>query len=218
MSAEPDNEKIRVLLADDHPLVLDGVSACLATFDHIEVVAAVAHGRDALERAHDLQPDIAVLDINMPSLNGLDVAELFKEQLPDVKLVILSMHSSREYVATALMNGARGYVLKEASSNEIVTAIDIVHRGGSYFSSGISDLLGDVQSQNVQRQALTTREQAILLHLADGDTNKEVARRLGISIRTVETHRRNLKKKLGIATTAGLTRYVIESGIRKFRA
>ena len=205
--------KIRILIADDHPLVLEGLSSCLETYPHIEVVAAVTDGNAALEAAKRFQPDIVILDINMPRLNGLDTAEAFNEVLPGAKLIVLSMHRNREYISTALTNGVRGYVLKDASTTEVVSAIEAVNNGGSYFSSGICDLLGAVQSNHASRCTLTTREQSILLRLAEGKTNKEVSRELDISVRTVETHRRNLKKKLGISTTAGLTRYVIECGL-----
>ncbi|MEM9629013.1 MAG: response regulator transcription factor [Pseudomonadota bacterium] len=208
-----DQERIRVLLADDHPLVLEGIRACLEAFAHIDVVATAANGKDALALARELQPNIVVLDINMPELNGLDATELFKEEMPEIKLLVLSMHDNKEYVSTALLHGARGYVLKDVSTREIVNAIVAIHHGGTYFSAGVSDLLMDLQSDPARGNALTTREQTILLLLADGRSNKEVARELDISVRTVETHRKNLKRKLGIGTTAGLTRYVIESGL-----
>jgi len=208
-----DQERIRVLLADDHPLVLEGFRACLETFPHIDIVATATNGKDALALAREHRPDIAVLDINMPELNGLDATELFKEEMPDIKLLILSMHDNKEYVSTALQHGARGYVLKDVSTREIVNAIVAIHHGGTYFSAGVSDLLIDLQTNPDDDHTLTTREQTILLLLADGKSNKEVARDLDISVRTVETHRKNLKRKLGIGTTAGLTRYVIESGL-----
>ncbi|MEM1398911.1 MAG: response regulator transcription factor [Pseudomonadota bacterium] len=206
-------ERIRVLLADDHPLVLEGFRACLEIFSHIDVVATAANGKDALALAREHRPDIAVLDINMPELNGLDATERFRDEMPEVKLLILSMHDDKEYVSTALLHGARGYVLKDVATQEIVNAIVAIHHGGTYFSSGISELLTDLQSEANDTNALTTREQTILLLVADGKSNKEVARELDISVRTVETHRKNLKRKLGIGTTAGLTRYVIESGL-----
>ncbi len=208
-----DRERIRILLADDHPLVMEGFRACLEAFAHIDVVATATNGKDALALAREHQPDIVVLDINMPELNGLDATELFKEQMPEIKLLILSMHDNKEYVSTALLHGARGYVLKDVSTREIVNAIVAIHHGGTYFSAGVSELLMNLQSDPVGSNALTTREQTILLLLADGKSNKEVARELDISVRTVETHRKNLKRKLGIGTTAGLTRYVIESGL-----
>lgn len=205
--------RIRILLADDHPLVLEGFRACLETFGHIEIVATATNGKDALALARRHRPDIAVLDINMPELNGLDATELFKEQLPDIKLLILSMHDNKEYVSTALLYGARGYVLKDVSTREVVAAIEAIHHGGTYFSAGVSDVLMTMSAEPMSETLLTSREQTVLLLLADGKSNKDVARELDISVRTVETHRKNVKKKLGIESTAGLTRYAIESGL-----
>lgn len=205
--------RIRVVIADDHPLVLEGVRACLETFDHIEVLGTATSGREALKIARDLRPDIAILDINMPELNGLDTTEMFREELPDTRLLILSMHDDREYISSALNAGARGYILKDVSTDEMVTAIEAIWRGGTYFSSGLGDVFAALKAEESGDAALTSREQTILLLLADGHSNKEVARRLDISVRTVETHRKNLRRKLGISSTAGLTRYVIESGL-----
>jgi len=206
MNAAP----IRVLLADDHPLVLDGLRSCLEMYDHIEVLGTARTGREALDLAGELSPDIVLMDINMPELGGLDATELFSERFPDIKLLILSMHDRREYIASAVRYGARGYVLKDVPSQEIVTAIEAVHRGGTYFSSGVSEIL---LAQNGDEGPLTTREQTILLLLAEGQSNKHVARELDISVRTVETHRRNIKRKLNISSTAGLTRYAIQHGL-----
>ncbi|RED52211.1 response regulator transcription factor [Aestuariispira insulae] len=208
----PADKPIRVLLADDHPLVLDGIRACLEINEDIEVVATAGTGREALERAAESQPDIVLMDINMPELNGLDATEVFRERYPAIKLLMLSMHDNREYITSALNSGARGFVLKDVPSQELVTAIRSVHQGGTYFSSGVSDiLLNSMDSDNAN--PLTTREQTILILLAQGKSNKHVARELDISVRTAETHRRNIKRKLKISTTAGLTKYAIECGL-----
>ena len=207
-----ENERIRIILADDHPLVLEGIRSCLDMVEDLEIVATTTNGEEALKKAHELSPDIVVLDINMPVLNGLDAIELFQEQLPDIKLLILSMHDNREYISTAIMYGARGYVLKDVPTKEVVAAIQAIHSGGTYFSSGVSNvLMGTCDPERTG--PLTTREQDILLKLVEGLSNKEVARDLGISVRTVETHRRNIKRKLGITSTAGLIRYAIEHGL-----
>ena len=201
--------RIRVLIADDHPLVMDGIRSCLETYEHIEVVGEAKTGLEALAKAEELNPDVVLMDINMPELNGLDATAHFKERFPDTKLLILSMHDNREYISSALRYGARGYVLKDVPSQEVVTAIEAVHRGGTYFSSGVSEIL----LSHGDNSQLTSREQAILLLLADGKSNKHVARELDISVRTAETHRRNIKRKLNIDSTAGLTRYVIQHGL-----
>lgn len=207
------NRSIKVLLVDNHPLVLDGLKAILETYEHIEVVGAAALARTALEIAKSTKPDVVLMDINMPELNGLDAIELFKEQTPATRLLMLSMHDSREYISTSVMYGASGYILKDVSTEEIIEAIDTVAAGGTYFSSGVSDVLLERTGKDHKGKALTTREQAILLLIAAGKSNKDVAGTLDISTRTVETHRKNIKKKLGIATTAGLTRYAIENGL-----
>ncbi len=208
------NEKrVRILIADDHPLVLEGVRACLDNVDHVEVVATARTGREALRLASECSPDIVLLDINMPEFNGLDAIKVFKEQLPAIRILILSMHDNREYISTALTYGARGYVLKDVPVKEIVAAIDAIHSGGTFFSSGISTAILTHDNSEHPSGPLTAREQTILLLLAEGDSNKEVARKLHISFRTVETHRKNIKKKLGITTTAGLTRYAMENGM-----
>lgn len=206
--------RIRVLLADDHPLVMDGIRSCLDTYDNIEVVGEARTGREALEKAGELNPDIVLMDINMPELGGLDATAHFKERFPDIKLLILSMHDNREYISSAIRYGARGYVLKEVPSQEIVTAIEAVQRGGTYFSSGVSEILLS-HGQDGLNGPLTAREKTILLLLADGKSNKHVAREVDISVRTVETHRRNIKRKLNINSTAGLTKYAIQHGMIK---
>ncbi|WP_316014511.1 response regulator transcription factor [Roseobacter sp. HKCCA0434] len=202
---------IRVILVDDHPLVTDGVRAVLETYDQIEVVETLTNGRDAVDRIGDLRPDIMLMDLNMPGMNGLTATELILERAPDTRIIVLSMHDNPEYISTALRYGAKGYLLKDVPTDEIVTAIETVHAGETYLCTGTEgalkpDELGD-------REPLTSREQMVLLRLARGHSNKEVARDLDISVRTVETHRKNIKRKLGIDTTAGLTRYVLESGL-----
>ena len=208
----PSGPTIRVLLADDHPLVTEGIRSCLETYERIEVVGEAATGREALEKAKELLPDVVLIDINMPELNGLDAAELFKEQLPDIKLLVLSMHDNREYISRAVQYGARGYVLKDVSSKEIVIAIEAVNNGGTYFSSGVSEILLANLDEGTPGP-LTTREQVILSMVAEGKSNKLIARELDISLRTVETHRRNVTRKLDLDSTAGLTRYAIEQGL-----
>lgn len=206
---------IRVILADDHPLVTEGVRAVLETFEQIEVVASVTNGRDAVDTIARINPDVTLMDLNMPGMNGLTATELVLERDPDAKIVILSMHDNPEYISTALRHGARGYLLKDVPTEEIVLAIERVHAGQTYLCTGTEGALdpGDDDS----REPLTSREQMVLLRLARGQSNKEVARDLDISVRTVETHRKNIKRKLGIDTTAGLTRYVLESGLLGLR-
>lgn len=211
MSAPP--ASIRIIICDDHPLVLEGIRSVVETYQHITVIGAVGSAREALALAQHQQPDVVMMDINMPELSGLDAIELFRERLPGTRLLMLSMHDSREYISTAVMYGASGYILKDVSTSEIIAAIEIVAAGGTYFSSGVTEAILHRNSKPAHAMPLTTREQSVLLLLARGNSNKDVAAELDISVRTVETHRKNIKKKLGITTTAGLTRYVIDNGL-----
>ncbi|MBC2884472.1 response regulator transcription factor [Ochrobactrum sp. CM-21-5] len=204
--------KIRVLLVDNHPLVLDGLRAVLETYDDIEIVGTASNARIALDTAFSADPDVVLMDINMPQLNGIDAIELFKRQVPGARILMLSMHDSREYISTSIMRGASGYILKDVSTNEIVTAIHAVASGGTYFSSGVSEAL--LENGGRKSEGLSARENDVLVLVAEGGSNREIALRLGISEATVETHRKNIKKKLGIASTAGLTRYAIETRLR----
>lgn len=204
---------IKVLLVDDHPLVLEGIAAIIGTYSHIDVVGAAASAKEALCIAGKTEPDVTMMDINMAGTNGLDAIELFKEQHPKTRIIMLSMHDNREYISTSVMYGASGYVLKDVSTNEIISAIEAVAAGGTYFSSGVSDVLLKHEQAQKSTGPLTTREQAVLILVAEGKSSKTVGETLQISTRTVETHRKNIKKKLSIGTTAGLTRYAIENGL-----
>ena len=148
----------------------------------------------------------------MPHVNGIEALELFREQVPETRVLMLSMHDSREYISTSVMHGASGYVLKDVSTEEIVEAIETVAAGGTYFSSGVSDVLLERRASEAA-QPLTAREYSVLLLIAAGQSNKQVAEALSISAATVETHRKKIKKKLGVSSTAGLTRYAIENGL-----
>jgi two-component system, NarL family, nitrate/nitrite response regulator NarL len=202
---------IRVLLIDNHPLVLDGLKAILETYEQIAVAGTALSALAGLETALATRPDVVLMDINMPQVNGIDALELFKEKLPAARILMLSMHDSREYISTSVMHGAAGYVLKDVATEEIVAAIETVAAGGSYFSSGVRDVL--LETATEEKQPLTTREQAVLLLIAAGKSNRDIAAALEISEHTVETHRKNIKRKLGIATTAGLTRYALDHGL-----
>lgn len=202
---------IKVLLIDNHPLVLDGLKAILETYDHIDVVGTAANALSGLSVAVEKRPTVVLMDINMPQINGIEALELFKEKLPSTRMLMLSMHDSREYISTSVMHGASGYILKDVATDEIVAAIEAVASGGTYFSSGVYDVL--MERNRDMAQALTSREQSVLLMIAGGKSNRDTALTLEISERTVETHRKNIKRKLGIATTAGLTRYAIENGL-----
>ncbi|MGR9187002.1 two-component system response regulator MctR (plasmid) [Rhizobium leguminosarum] len=204
--------KIRVLLIDNHPLVLDGLKAVLETFDHIEVAGTAGLAQTGLEIGRQVLPQVVLMDINMPKLSGIDAIELFRNELPQARVVMLSMHDSREYISSSVMHGAAGYVLKDVSTDEIVSAIETVASGGTYFSSGVFDALMGERAEEGS-DPLTPRERDILGLIVAGRSNKEIADVLGITSATTETHRKNLKRKLGITTTAGLIRYALDHGI-----
>ncbi len=202
---------IRILIVDDHPMVTEGIQAILESYDDIEVVGALNNGQDSVDQVKTLAPDVILLDLNMPGLSGLAATEMILEKRPETLIVILSMHDSPEYISTALSHGASGYILKDVPTDSIRQAIDAVLAGEQYLCTGAK---GSLRPKiNGGREALTSREQTILLELAQGKSNKEVARILNISVRTVETHRNNIKSKLGISSTAGLTRYAMEHGV-----
>lgn len=202
---------VRVLIVDDHPMVTEGIQSILESYDDITIVGALNNGREAVEKVEDLSPDVILMDLNMPEISGLSATEMILEKRPETRILILSMHNSPEYISTALSHGAKGYVLKDVPTEEIKTAIETVMAGQQYLCTGAKTSLAPKIADG--REPLTGREQTILLELAQGKTNKDVAGTLNISVRTVETHRNNIKRKLGISSTAGLTRYAMEHGV-----
>ena len=202
---------IRILIVDDHPMVAEGIEAILETFDDIEVVGTLLNAVEAIEKLNLLDPDVVLLDLNMPGMTGLAATELMLEKRPGTRILILTMHDSPEYIATALSHGASGYVLKDVPTDEIKTAIDSVMQGKQYLCTGTASSLKPKIADG--REPLTSREQTVLLQLAQGKSNRNVADVLQISVHTVETHRKNIRRKLGISSTAGLTRYALEHGV-----
>ncbi|MCK0148672.1 response regulator transcription factor [Marivita sp. S6314] len=203
--------RIRVVVVDDHPMVAEGIEAILDGYDDIDVLATLGDGQALIDQLETLAPDVVLMDLNMPGLNGLSTTEIVLERRPETRVLVLSMHDTPEYISTALGHGAKGYVLKDVPTEEIKNAIDAVMRGEQYLCTGAEGAL--TPADGVGREQLTNREQTILLELAQGKSNKEVALTLDISVRTVETHRKNIKRKLGISSTAGLTRYALEHGV-----
>ncbi|MBN8186164.1 response regulator transcription factor [Salipiger thiooxidans] len=201
----------RVAIVDDHPLVAEGIEAILESYDDIEVAATLSNGQEMIDRLEALAPDVILMDLNMPGLSGLSATEMILERRPETRILVLSMHDTPEYISTALGHGAMGYVLKDVPTDEVKRAIDAVMAGERYLCTGAEGALRPVMTGG--REQLTNREQTVLLQLAQGKSNKEVAQALDISVRTVETHRKNIKRKLGISSTAGLTRYALEHGV-----
>ncbi|MEH6627523.1 MAG: response regulator transcription factor [Motiliproteus sp.] len=209
-----EQQTIRVLLVDDHPLVLDGIRARLENVDGIDVVGEANNGLEALDRARELNPAVVLMDVSMPVMNGLEATLKFQQDFPAVKVLILSMHDNKEYILQLMQSGASGYILKDVSSDELIKAIETVFQGNTYFSQGASQtLFNSFEGAKQQTQNLTNREETVLRLLAQGNSNKGIANELKISVRTVETHRQNIKNKLDIQTAAGLAKYAIEHNL-----
>lgn len=213
-------QKIRIMLVDDHALVREGVRHVLTATPGLEVVAEAGDGESALKLAVSSRPDLVVLDLSMPGGTGLDLATRLRAQLPEVRILILSVHDHPEYVLGAVRAGAQGYLRKDTSPAELREAIRAVARGESYFSPNVARHLtaavrGEKDSGTpVERLVkLAPREREVLGGIAAGETSREIAARLGLSPRTVETYRENLMRKLEIRTVAGLTRFALDAGL-----
>ena len=204
-------KRARILLADDHTLMLEGIRTALEP--HHEIVGAVTDGRALVDAAVGLKPDLIVLDITMPLLNGIDAAIQIRKRLPGVKLLFVTMHANPAYLEAALNAGGNGYVLKSAPRTELVDAVERVLKGEIYVSTGLSgENLERFSAPQVAARALhlSAREREILQLIAEGRAAKEIGAVLDISTRTVEFHRQNIKRKLGLRTTAELTRHAVE--------
>jgi len=204
----------RVLLADDHQIVRQGLRAILVAAGH-EVIGEASDGREALKLARTLNPDIAVLDLSMPLLNGLDAAREIRRLAPDIKIILLTMYTDKGYVLQALRAGARGYVVKTQAAEDLISAIREILRGETYLSPGVAASVVDavLESTNEAADPLTARERQILQLVAEGNTTKEIARLLNVSFKTAESHRNHIMKKLDIHEVAGLVRYAIRQGL-----
>ena len=214
-------KRTTIVLADDHRIVRQGLRALLAGEADFEVVGEADDGREALELVKRLNPDVLVLDLMMPGLNGLEVARQLPRQSPGVRVVVLSMYDDEGFVLEALANGVSGYVLKDSNSSDLVHAVREVAAGRRYLSPPLSDRAIEAYQQRAKvgtmdkHETLTTREREVLQLSAEGHTNSEIAARLGISTRTAETHRSRLMHKLGLHTQADLIRYALRRGIIK---
>lgn len=204
--------KIKVFLVDDHPTVRAGVRAFLSAQASISVVGEAADDKQALRGLKKTPADVVILDINLPGVDGGELARRLRLASPALKIVAFSIHAAQEYVVRMARCGAHGYVMKDAPTEKLVQAIERVHAGGLYFPPGMADAILAPGSQPAAA-VLTAREREVLALLAEGLANKEVARKLGISVRTAETHREHLSRKLGIAPIAGLTKYAIQHGL-----
>jgi DNA-binding NarL/FixJ family response regulator len=211
--------KIRILLADDHALVREGIRRVLEEDPEFEVVAEAADGDEAVALVREHRPDVAVVDITMPGASGFEVTVRIQSETPATRVLILSMHDDAEYVMRAVRAGARGYLLKdEAGPSQLREAVRSVHSGSSFFTSAVAarlaaGLRGDEEPQGPELDVLTARELDVLKGIAGGLSNKQIAADLGISRRTVESHRESLMRKLDIRTVAGLTRFALDAGL-----
>lgn len=198
---------VHILLVDDHPLVRDGLRARLETIPHFTIVAEAGNADEALHYASSLKIDLVLMDINLSGMNGIELTARMNSQHPEIAILMLSMHDKAEYVIQAIQAGARGYVLKDAPAQDIITAIETVMSGGIYYSAGLAKQLARPMPPSL---LLTPREREVLQCIATGRSNKHIARDLNLSVRTVETHRLNIKRKLGIEGQADLIRFALE--------
>jgi DNA-binding NarL/FixJ family response regulator len=208
---------VRLLLADDHNLVRAGLRALLKSVSDVEVVAEAHNGREAVRQVAEKRPDVVLMDICMSDLNGLDALKQIVREFPGVRVIMLSMHATEEYVVQALRAGASGYLLKNAGSAELEMAIQQVARGETFLSPAVSRQVSDYIRRGAQEETpgerLTPRQREVLQLIAEGKTTKGIAQVLSISVKTVETHRSQLMEELGIHDIAGLVRYAIRVGL-----
>jgi two-component system, NarL family, response regulator NreC len=205
---------IRVVLADDHVLVRQGLKSLLER-EKLQVVAEASDGQEAVRYSESLHPDITVLDISMPTLNGIDAVREMSRSCPKTKTILLTQHEEDQYIREALEAGVRGYVLKSQAANDLVQAIQQVSRGQFYLSPGVSRAVVEAYRTKSQMPAdpLTARERQVLQLIAEGRSTKDVASLLGISVKTAESHRTRLMQKLDIHETASLVRYAVRRGL-----
>ncbi len=219
-------KKIRVVVADDHTIVRKGLCAILEGETEIEVVGEAEDGREAIKKVEQLQPDVVLLDITMPILNGLEATRQLRKRYPKLKILILTMHDNEEYVFETLRAGASGYLVKRSAPNELISAIKAVYREGSFLSPAVSKKVIDEYvrvgpkkvKEDEEYAKLTEREREILQLIAEGRANREIAELLNISIKTVESHRSHLMDKLNIRNIAELTQYAIRKGLISIRS
>jgi two-component system nitrate/nitrite response regulator NarL len=202
-----ENKVLKVLLVDDHAVVRDGIRVRFEQHPDFEVVGEAVNGRDAIIKAGELKPDVVLMDISMPVMNGMDAARHLRNDYPDMKVIILTMHEHKEYIQGVIRCGAHGYIVKDVSSQEMISAIKTVLGGETYYSSCVSQMMYDDFSKtdrtNADKLGLTQRQRTILALVDQGMSSKDIANELNISVRTVEAHRHNIKIKLDAQNAAG---------------
>jgi len=211
--------KIRVLLVDDHPFVRKGIGSWLASSEIVEVVGEAVNGEEAVSKTKELKPDIILMDIDMPKMGGLEATKIIRRDHSGTRVLILSMQTNKGVVLQIIQSGAQGYVLKDAPPADINRAIESVHHGEPFFSTDINQIVLNQYLAESGREMsptasqLTNRERQVLSMIAEGKSNKEMADKMGVGVRTVETHRERMMSKLNIHTIAGLTKFAIANGI-----
>lgn len=212
--------KTRILIVDDHGLIRDGLKVLLERDGKYHVVGEARDGREAIAKADELVPDVILMDIGMPNLNGIEATKRILQKMPDIKILALSILTDKLYIVEMLKAGARGYVPKNAATEELIAAIDTFGRGNSYISPHVAgELLDDYlkvinrANETADESPLTSKETEILQLIAEGNTTKEIAAKLDISVRTVEAHRGKIFKKLDLSGIAELTKYAIRTGL-----
>lgn len=208
--------KIRVLLADDHAMMRDGLQALLQAAPDIEITGSVGNGREAVNTAMAVKPDVVIMDVTMPDMNGIEATGLLRDKLPQVRVVMLSMHSSSEHVYRALGAGAAGYLLKESAGEEIVSAVRTTHAGRQYMSRALAGLDRRAAPRDgitSPLESLSTRERQVLQLVVEGRSSVEIAALIHLSPKSIDTYRSRLMKKLGITDVTGLVKFAIQQGL-----
>lgn len=210
---------IRIILAEDHKITREGLVSMLEDQPDMEVVGEAGNGRDAIQLARELSPDLVIMDVTMPGLNGIDSTRVITSNPKRIKVIALSMYSDKQFVQGMMQAGASGYLLKDCAFNELAHAIRAVFKGDTYLSPGIAGIVVEDYVSKLSRSAssassvLTRREREVLQLISEGESTKHIASKLAISVKTVETHRRQMMGKIGIRTVAGLTKYAIREGL-----
>jgi DNA-binding NarL/FixJ family response regulator len=212
--------KIKIILVDDHYIVRNGIRALFDDVDEIEVIGEASNGVEAIAKVKELSPDIAILDISMPQMNGLDAADIIHKQFPNTKTLIMSMHDNKDYILRSLEVGADGYLLKDSSKEEIIKAIKTVSEGEKYYSGSVSGILVSGYMNVVanpsgtdfekKKSGISKQEKSILAHLVQGRNSREIAEELTLSVRTVDNHRARMMKKLGVKNAVELVKMALE--------
>ncbi|WP_028981919.1 response regulator [Sporocytophaga myxococcoides] len=214
---------IKVLLVDDHGIVRDGIKATLSSEKNIKIVGEASNGIEAIEQVKKLAPDVVVMDISMPEMNGIEATSIISDRYPNTRTLVLSMHDNEDYILKSIESGAAGYLLKDTGKEEFIKAITTISKGDKYFSTPVSSIIADGYLQKIKKGTtpdddsddfgLTKREKGILKMIINGNSNREIADSFTISIRTIETHRFNIMKKLKVKNAAELVKLALENKI-----